>query len=104
MLSFVVCLFTAGCGGGLVSQAESLSLVASSTSVNLGSVPVGKATNTKVSLVNKKSAVVHVTQLSLSGKSFSVVGQTGLPVSVPVGGTFSVNINFVPAAAGQEPV
>jgi len=101
MLSFVVCLFTAGCGGGMVSHAESLSLVASSTSVNLGSVPVGKATNTKVSLVNKKSAVVHVTQISLSGKSFSVVGQTGLPVSVPVGGTFIVNINFVPAAAGQ---
>ena len=101
MLCCVVCLVMTGCTGVVLNQAGSSSLVASSTSVNLGSVPVGNATTANVSLLNKNSAAVHVTQLSVSGQSFSVAGQTSLPASIPAGGAFNVSINFVPVVAGQ---
>jgi len=101
MLSFVICLLMTGCVATLVDRAGSSSLVASPSSVDLGSVPVGNAAQADVLLVNKNSAAVQVTQLSVSGPSFSIAGQTSLPVSIPAGGTYSASINFVPAVAGQ---
>ncbi|HEY6845359.1 MAG TPA: choice-of-anchor D domain-containing protein, partial [Terracidiphilus sp.] len=97
-----ICVFLTGCSGTVVNAAETMSLVASPASVNLGSIPVGSATSATVSVANKSSAAVSVTQMSVTGQSFSVNGQTSVPVSIPAGGTLSVNVNFVPSSAGQE--
>jgi hypothetical protein len=97
-----MCMLLTGCIGTVVHGAEMTSLVASPASVNLGSIPVGNATSATVSVANMGSAAVNVTQMSVTGNSFSVARQTAVPVSIPAGGTLSVNVNFVPSSAGQE--
>ena len=96
----VLCFVLSGCGGTAVAGSESPSLVASPSSVDLGDVPVGTGTCAAVSLVNNSSVPVKVTQLNVNGLSFSIAGQTSLPVSIAAGSTYSVTVNFNPAAAG----
>jgi hypothetical protein len=96
------CVFLTGCVGTTVNAAETVSLVASPASVNLGSIPVGSVTTATVAVANKSLSAVNVTQMSVTGNSFSVAGQAGVPVSIPAGGSLSVNVNFLPSSAGQE--
>jgi hypothetical protein len=47
-----------------------------------------------------KFAPIQITQLNLTGQSFSVVGPSNLPVTIAAGGTYTLNVQFNPAAAG----
>jgi hypothetical protein len=84
----------------VVNLSGSQALVASSTSVNLGNVSLGNSASGTVSLVNTGSSPIKVTQLSVTGQSFSVAGQPSLPLSVAAGNTYNLTINFKPAAEG----
>jgi centrosomal CEP192-like protein/ASPM-SPD-2-Hydin domain-containing protein len=95
-----LCLALSGCVADVVSRSATLSLIASANSINLGSVPVGKTASATLSLVNKNPVAVNITQLNLTGQSFSVGSQIDLPVSIAAGSTYALHINFDPAAPG----
>jgi len=91
---------TEGCGGTLVNEAGTGTLVASPSTVTFGSVPIGQTAGTTVSLLNQGSAPVQIAQVNLSGQPFSLVAPGNLPVTVAAGGTYSLNLQFNPAAPG----
>src|ERR1039457_1452381 len=89
------------CGGSIIANGASAgTLIASPNAVTFGSVPIGQMASTTVSLLNEGSAPVQIAQLNLSGQPFSVVGPNSLPVTVAAGGTYSLNLQFNPAAEG----
>ena len=89
------------CGGSIIANGASAgTLIASPNAVTFGSVPIGQMASTTVSLLNEGSAPVQIVQLKLSGQPFSVVGPNSLPVTVAAGGTYSLNLQFNPAAEG----
>jgi len=92
--------FLSGCSSGVKGQTEASALIASPSSINLGSVVLGKSTNATVSLVNQGSRDVSITQLSLMGTSFSVAGQNSLPVTIAAGTRYNLSIQFNPASSG----
>ncbi len=89
-----------GCGGVLISEGDSGALKASPNSVSFGAVAIGQTASTAVSLVNGGSAPVEITKLNLTGQPFSVVASSDFPVTISAGGTFSLNVQFSPAASG----
>jgi len=95
-----LCLPLSGCIASVVDRSQVQTLVASPSSVDLGNVPVGNSASASVSVVNSNSVAVKVTQLGLTGQSFSVAGQNSLPISIAAGAAHSFNINFIPAAVG----
>lgn len=100
LLSSVLCLALSGCIADVVNRSDLQTLAASANSVNLGNVTVGTTVSASVSLVNSNSVPVKISQVSFTGQSFSIAGQTSLPVSVAAGGTYNLNFNFDPAAVG----
>ncbi|MGD0471282.1 MAG: choice-of-anchor D domain-containing protein [Terriglobales bacterium] len=100
-MSCSVLFVLSGCGGSIVvSGAGTGALVASPNSVTFGAVSVGQTASIAVSLVNGGSAPVEITQLNLTGQPFSVVAPSDLPVTIAAGGTYSLNVQFNPAATG----
>jgi Cep192 domain 4 len=91
-----------GCGGaaliGTAAQVGSLS--ASPSIVSFGSVAVGQSVNTNISLTNKGSAAVQVTQVSLTGAAFSISGVGDLPITIGASSTYNLNVGFSPQTAG----
>ena len=102
MLSCCLLLVLSGCGIHLVNAGDMGTLVASPNTVTFGAVSIGQTASTTVSLLNGSSAPVEVTQLNLTGQSFSVQGLSTLPVTIAAGGTYNLNVQFNPAAAGTE--
>ena len=89
-----------GCGATLVNPASTGTLTASPNTVIFGTVPLGQTASTPVSLLNGNSMPVQITQLSLTGQSFSVAGSSDLPVTIAAHGTYNLNVQFNPAVAG----
>jgi hypothetical protein len=90
-----------GCGGSIVvNGAGSGDLIASPNTVVFGAVSIGQSASTTVSLLNGSSAPVQITQLNLIGQPFSVGSPSHLPVTIAAGGTYSLNVQFNPAATG----
>ena len=93
-----------GCGGASirtpVSAASTGTLQASSSNVSFGSVSVGQTANSSVSLVNQGSAPVQISQITLSGQAFAINWTRDLPITIPAGGSYSVNLSFAPTASG----
>ena len=100
ILSCCFCLLLSGCGGTLYKGAVTGSLVASPSTVTFGTVPINQTASTTVSLLNGGSAPIQITQLNLKGQSFSVTDPSDLPVTIPAGGTYGLNVQFNPAGAG----
>ena len=99
MLSGCLLLAISGCADaipGVPTQA----LIVKPGSVAFGAVALGDTTSASVSLVNQSPAPVEIMQLKVTGQSFSVGGQSNLPVTVAAGGTYSVNVQFDPTAPG----
>ena len=91
-----------GCGGiFVVNGAGTGALTASPNTVTFGAVSLGQTASTPLALLNGSSAPVQITQLSLTGQSFSLVSPSDLPVTIAAGGTYSLNVQFNPAAAGM---
>ncbi len=89
-----------GCSGIMAIGAATGALTASPNPVTFGAVSIGQTASTAVSLLNGSSAPVEITQLNLTGQPFSVVGSSDFPVTIAAGGTFSLNVQFNPAASG----
>src|ERR1019366_1027575 len=90
-----------GCGGSIVvNGAGAGALTASPNTVTFGAVSVGQKASTSLSLLNGSSAPVEISQLNVTGQSFSLAGPSNLPVTIAAGGTYSLNVQFNPAAAG----
>ncbi len=106
LISFCLPLGLCGCLGGQIvaphttTSANAGSLQAAPNTVSFGSVSLGTTASANVSLVNQGSAAVQVSQISLSGQSFSMNGGANLPITLAAGGTLNLSVNFSPAATG----
>ena len=102
LLALLFCgLVLSGCGASYVvhgaSGASTSTVSPSPNSVDFGTVSVGQSVNTKVDVVNQGAEPVVISQLTLSGTSFSVDGQGTLPVTLAAGSTMSFNVHFNPS-------
>ena len=95
-------LFLSGCGVHFANDANAAVLVALPSTVTFPAANIGQTTNGTVSLTNSSLEPVEITQMSLTGRSFSAVGLHVLPVTIPAGGTYSVGMQFNPATAGAN--
>src|SRR5580692_8654218 len=98
-------IFLSGCVSSLSSLGKSGgtavgALSASTSSVTFGAVPVGQTASTSVSVVNQGSASVVISQVSVSGQSFSANPQGSLPVTINPNSTLNFIVQFDPASAG----
>ncbi len=98
-------LALSGCGGSIAlkstaSDPATGTLTASSGTVNFGAVAVGQTASTSVTLVNQGSAAVEISQLNMTGQSFSLGGSSSLPVTVAANGSLALTLHFNPAATG----
>ena len=105
LLSCCLPLALCGClGGQLIGSAATAanagSLQATPNSVSFGGVAMGTTASKIVSVVNQGTAAVNVSQINVSGPAFSLSGEGNLPFTVAAGGTYSVNVNFIPAGIG----
>jgi len=105
VLGFLVaagfCLSLSGCGGTPVkasvdSTPTSAALQATPDSVDFGTVPAGSSPNTKVSVSNKGTEPVDVSELKLSDPAFSVDGQAKLPVTLAAGSSLDLKLHYSP--------
>ena len=87
-------------GTGVANVGDIGTLVASPSQVIFGTVSVGQTASATVSLLNEGSAPLEITQLGLNGQSFSVAGQSNLPITIGAGATYRLNVQFAPVAAG----
>jgi len=106
LLAFVfICLCAlgvSGCGGVVAlsgstpNPTDAVSLVASPATVEFGSVGLGSSADKRISLSNKGTDSVQISELSLSNTAFRVDGEGKLPVTVAAGGTLSLTVHFAP--------
>ena len=100
------CLVLSGCGASYTvegaSGASTGTISPSPNSVDFGTVGVGQSVNTKVDVVNQGTESVVISQLTLSGTSFSVDGQGTLPVTLAAGSTMSFKVHFNPSTDGTS--
>ena len=89
-----------GCGNIVLNGKGTRALTASPNTVSFGVVSVGQTASTRVSLSNGSFAPIQIAQFNLTGKSFSIDGSINLPVTIAAGGTYSLNVQFNPVAAG----
>src|SRR5579863_7975300 len=102
-LSF--CLILSCCGASFnvnaAASAKTGSISPSPGSVDFGTVGVGQAFNSVVSVANSGSAPVQLSQVTVSGAAFAFEGQASLPVTVAAGGTYDLKVQFNPNATGS---
>jgi hypothetical protein len=67
--------------------------------VNLGNVPVGSANSQTVQVSNTGTAVLTISQVSVTGSGFSTSGLS-LPLSLNPGTATTFNVQYQPASAG----
>ncbi len=98
------CIALTGCGASYVVNGATSShtgtISPSPDSVDFGSVDLGQAVNSVVTVVNQSSAPVEVSQVTVSGTSFTVQSAGTLPVTVAAGGTYDLKVQFDPTATG----
>jgi len=77
-----------------------LQLSASPTALSFGNVTVATSATQAVTLSNTGNSSVSVSQLTVTGSSFSASGLT-LPLTLAAGQTAAFNVTFSPAASGS---
>jgi hypothetical protein len=98
-LAAVCCLALSGCGSYFVENGIAGALITPAT-VSFGSVMVGKAVSTTIDVLNRGSAPIKLSQLTVNGQAFSANGKNSLPITLAVGETYKLSVNFNPASAG----
>jgi Abnormal spindle-like microcephaly-assoc'd, ASPM-SPD-2-Hydin len=88
-----------GCGSGF-HGASLGSLQITPNTVNFGAVAVGQAASTGVAVVNESSSSVVISNLSFDGATFSANSTDTLPISIPAGGSHTLQVQFKPTVAG----
>jgi len=84
-------------GMGTTGQTQ---IVVNPSPVPFGAVTVGSAAQQTVTLSNPGTTALSVSQVSLSGSSFSMVGTLSLPISIAPNGVGTFKVQFAPTAAG----
>src|SRR3984885_14963829 len=101
LLTFCSGLVLSGCGGTLAATNSALgTLAVSSRSVDFGQVAVGKTGSASITVSNKGSAAVEISQLNLTGQSFSMGAGNTLPVTVGGNDSITFTLQFDPTASG----
>ena len=100
VLACCLTILSSGCGSGAVDPAGG-GLSVSPNTVNFGNVPVGHEVDSSVVVTNSSSSSIAVSQVNVSGQSFALVGNTGMPTSVPAGGTYTLKVGFSPVSAAN---
>ena len=102
ILMMFCCLVLSGCGASYVvkgatgASTSTGTITPSPNTVDFGTVSVGQSANTKIDVVNQGTEPVEISDLTLSGSSFSVDGEGNLPVTLPAGSTMSFKVHFNP--------
>jgi Abnormal spindle-like microcephaly-assoc'd, ASPM-SPD-2-Hydin len=94
-------LILSGCGASLSSGTGSGSLIASPHTVAFSNLQVGDSATAEVSVVNRGVLPAQISNLSISGKYFSIQNQGNLPISVAAGGTYQITVQFSPTDTGN---
>jgi hypothetical protein len=97
-------LALSGCGGfvGAAGNAAGAGLlIALPDTVDFGTVPVGQKATSSVTLINKSSSPIEISQVTLTGQGFSVSSQNNLPATLAAGSTMKVAVEFNPVASGD---
>jgi len=82
------------------SSPTSGTLSASATNLNFGNVAVGSSSPQTLTLTNSGTAAVTISQASVTGAGFSIVGGMS-SVSMAAGQTQAFQVQFAPKAAGS---
>ncbi|HVB86308.1 MAG TPA: choice-of-anchor D domain-containing protein [Candidatus Dormibacteraeota bacterium] len=91
--------YTTNAAGQSTGNATAGTLSASSTTLSYGNVAVGSNSSLSLTVTNTGSATVDISQATISGAAFSVIG--GNPSStIPAGQSATVQIQFAPQSAG----
>ncbi len=90
-----------GCGGSSANSSQQAgNLAITPGTVSFGTVPVGQTSFSNVSLTNQGATPATVSQVSITGQPFTVVGANDLPVTVAAGDTYNFYVYFSPASQG----
>src|SRR6202021_1193908 len=101
LFTFCSGLVLSGCGGTLASTNTALGTLAlSSSTVDFGQVAVGKTVSTSITVTNKGSAAVEISQLNLTGQSFSMGAGNSLPITVGGNDSITFTLQFDPTVSG----
>ena len=103
LLTFSSGLILSGCGGTLAGTNTAVgtgTLAVSSSTVDFGQVAVGKTVSSSVTVSNKGSAAIEISQLNLTGQSFSLGAGNSLPITVGGNDSITFTLQFDPAASG----
>ncbi|HKO17385.1 MAG TPA: choice-of-anchor D domain-containing protein [Acidobacteriaceae bacterium] len=105
VVGITVSLAMVGCGvtipGGSLKPSATGALSLSSSSLSFGSVTVGNSAAETVVLTNTGSGSLQVSQIQVSGASFSVVGSANAPLNLAAGSSSTLTVAFTPKAAGN---
>ncbi|MFZ0743446.1 MAG: choice-of-anchor D domain-containing protein, partial [Terracidiphilus sp.] len=75
---------------------------ASTETVEFGTVTVGQAADSSVTLVNHGLGAIQIADLNVTGNGFTATSPANLPISVAAnGGTYVVSLHFKPKANGD---
>src|ERR1700677_869298 len=102
LFTFCSGLVLSGCGGTLAATNTAAlgALAVSSSTVDFGQVAVGKTVSSSVTVSNKGSAAVEISQLNLTGQSFSLGAGNSLPITVGGNDSITFTLQFDPTASG----
>lgn len=102
LLTFTCGLALSGCtAGSLVTSSQVTgTLTLSSSTVDFGQVAVGKTASASITVSNQGSGSVQISQLNLSGQSFSLTGGSTLPLTVGGNASIQIGVQFDPSASG----
>ncbi len=98
----LVCVLgLSGCGSHLVTTGNNAVVFEVTPSpATFGTVTVGQTASMNITLKNETLYSVTISQMTISGKGFSIAGGNSLPVTVDSGGTYSFSAKFTPAELG----
>jgi len=105
------CIGLAGCGGitantnvktGNGTSGGSIgTLTVSPSTVAFGSVAIGSSTTGQITLTNSSTSPVSVSNVALSGGSFTMDGLGTLPATIAANSTAEINVHFSPTLVGS---
>ena len=106
LLSLSGCVGLTGAGtppaksGSTSNSGSSGTLAASAMSLNFGNVAMGSSSPQTLTLTNSGTAAVTISQATVTGAGFSVVGGMS-SVSIPAGQNHAFQVEFAPTGSGN---
>jgi hypothetical protein len=97
---FLFVLLLSGCGG--VALKTGNTVMASPSTIAFGNVTVGQTGSASVTLQNRGIATVQVEDLGASNGAFAVADGPSFPLSLPVGASVTVTVQFSPTSSGSQ--